>query len=145
MIQIRTMQMRDKDFWFSLDRHLPEKEFERKVRDGQGYVLTEDDKPIGLLRYHLFWDNTPFCTMLYVASDFQKMGYGKELMEHWENDMKAQGYSMVLTSTQVDEQAQHFYRKLGYKDCGGLVVDVEGEKQPMELFLIKDLAAGGEV
>ncbi len=81
--------------------------------------------------------------MLYVASGFQGQGYGKKLMEYWEKDMQAQGYSMVLTSTQVDEQAQHFYRKLGYKDCGGFVVDIEGHEQPMELFLIKDLAAGG--
>lgn len=32
--------------------------------------------------------------------------------------MKAKGYDMVLTSTQVDEEDQHFYRKLGYKDYG---------------------------
>ena len=37
-------------------------------------------------------------------------------MEHWEKDMKAQGYGMLLTSTRVDEKAQHFYRKLGYKE-----------------------------
>ena len=44
---------------------------------------------------------------------------------------------MLLTSTQVDEEAQHFYRKLGYKDCGGFVIDVPGYEQPMEMFLIK--------
>ncbi len=139
MIQIRNIQMSDKDFWFSLDRHLPETEFERKVRDRRGYVLLKEENPLGLLRYNLFWDNTPFCTMLYVSGDVQGQGYGKMLMEQWEKDMKAQGYGMVLTSTQVDEQAQHFYRKLGYKDCGGFVVDIEGQEQPMELFLIKAL------
>ncbi|MDE7198058.1 MAG: GNAT family N-acetyltransferase [Lachnospiraceae bacterium] len=139
MIHIRNVQLDDRDFWFSLDRHLPETEFEKKVRDGRGYVLLRDDKPLGLLRYHLFWDNTPFCSMLYVSSDFQRQGYGKMLMAHWERDMKEQGYGMALTSTQVDEQAQHFYRKLGYKDCGGFVVDIKGWEQPMELFLIKAL------
>ena len=59
------------------------------------------------------------------------------LMEHWERDMKKQGYGMLLTSTQADEQAQHFYRKLGYKDCGGVVFDVPGYEQPTELFLVK--------
>lgn len=141
--EIRYIQMSDKDFWFSLDRHLPEAEFEKKVRDRQGYVLLRDGEPLGLLRYNLFWDNTPFCTMLYVATAFQGQGYGKKLMEYWEKDMKAQNYGMVLTSTQVDEQAQHFYRKLGYKDCGGFVMDIKGQEQPMELFLIKDLTAGG--
>ena len=51
--------------------------------------------------------------------------------------MKEQGYGMLLTSTQVDEDAQHFYRRLGYRDCGGLVMDVPGYEQPMELFLVK--------
>lgn len=72
--EIRYIQMSDKDFWFSLDRHLPEAEFEKKVRDRQGYVLLRDGKPLGLLRYNLFWDNTPFCTMLYVSSVFQGQG-----------------------------------------------------------------------
>ncbi len=48
-----------------------------------------------------------------------------------------QGYGMLMTSTQVDEDAQYFYRKLGYKDCGGFVVDVPGYEQPMEMIMIK--------
>ena len=74
-----------------------------------------------------------------IGKQFQGKGYGKKLMEHWENDMKSQGYGMLLTSTQVDEEAQHFYRKLGYKDCGGFVIDVKGYEQPMEMFLIKGI------
>lgn len=44
---------------------------------------------------------------------------------------------MLLTSTQVDEGAQHFYRKCEYKDCGGFVIDVPEYEQPMEMFFIK--------
>ncbi len=139
MIEIRYVQSDDKKFWFELDRHLPEREFEKKVRDQQGYVLLEDGKPVGLLRHNLFWDNTPFCTMLFVDGNCRGKGFGKLLMQHWEADMKAQGYGMLLTSTQVDEEAQHFYRKIGYKDCGGFVIDIPGYAQPMELFLIKAL------
>ena len=139
MIGIRYVQLEDKEFWYGLDRHLPEVEFDNKVRNKQGYVLFDDDKPVGLLRYNMFWDNTPFCTLLFVDWNCQKMGYGKMLMKHWEEDMKAQGYSMLMTSTQVDEDAQHFYRKLGYKDSGGFVVDVPGYEQPMEMIMIKGL------
>ncbi len=60
-------------------------------------------------------------------------------MEYWENDMREQGYHMLLISTQVDEDAQHFYRKLGYIDCGGLIVNIPGFEQPMEIFLCKAL------
>ena len=63
MVEIRYVQLDDKEFWYSLDRHLPEQEFDKKIRDKRGYVLLEDNEPVGLLRYNLFWDNTPFCTM----------------------------------------------------------------------------------
>ncbi len=102
MITIRYMEMTDKPFWYRLDKHLPESEFENKVET--------------------------------------KRGYGKMLMEHWEEDMKKQGYGMLLVSTQVDEDAQHFYRKLGYRDCGGLIITVPEFAQPMELFMEKKLS-----
>lgn len=137
MIEIRYVRSEDKEFWYRLDKHLPEQEFEHKVGSKRGYIVLEDNRPVGLLRYNLFWDNTPFCTMLYIDPNVQRKGYGKKLMEYWENDMRSQGYGMLLTSTQVDEEAQHFYRKLGYKDCGGFMVDVPGYEQPMELFLVK--------
>lgn len=46
---------------------------------------------------------------------------------------------MLLTSTQVDEEAQYFYRKIGYKDCGGLIIDITQYRQSMELFLVKSI------
>ncbi len=136
MLQIRYMQAEDQDFWYTLDRHLPASEFALKVRDRRGYILLKNGTPIALLRYNLFWDNTPFCTLLYVTDENQRQGYGRRLMTHWENDMKQSGYAFVLTSTQADEQAQHFYRRLGYRDCGGLMIG----KEPTELFLMKELA-----
>lgn len=137
MVSIKYVTDADRAFWFRLDRHMAESEFDRKARDRQGYVLFDDGIPKGLLRYNLFWDNTPFCTMLYVEQSAQRQGYGRMLMRFWEEDMKAQGYGMLMTSTQVDETAQHFYRKLGYKDCGGFTVDIPGYEQPMELLLNK--------
>jgi ribosomal protein S18 acetylase RimI-like enzyme len=60
-------------------------------------------------------------------------------MLHWENEMRELGFKMVMTSTQVDEEAQHFYRKLGYKDRGGLCLDGTPFEQPQEMFMIKML------
>ncbi|MBE5986538.1 MAG: GNAT family N-acetyltransferase [Paenibacillaceae bacterium] len=139
MVSIRYVQEEDRNFWLKLDRHLQTTEFEKKIRDKMGYVLLEDHIPYGLLRYNLFWDNTPFCTMLYVDSDSRGRGYGNKLMNFWENDMKSMGYGMLMTSTQVDEDAQHFYRKLGYQDSGGLIINIPGYEQPMEMFLIKKI------
>ena len=104
-----------------------------------GYILRAEDEPIALLRYSLFWDSIPFCNMLYVKENMQRQGYGRSLMEHWENDMKARGYDLVMTSTQADEDAQHFYRTLGYQDCGSLILPFPGYEQPAELIMAKGI------
>ena len=139
MIESRYLKSSDKQFWYSLDKHLPESEFENKVKTKRGYVLFENNIPIGLLRYNLFWDSIPFCTMLFIDKKCQGKGYGTMLIEEWEKDMKEQGYGMLLTSTQVDETAQHFYRKLGYKDSGSLIIDIPIYAQSMEMFFVKEI------
>ena len=134
---IRCVESQDKKAWYELDDDLPETGFDEKVRNRQGYVCIRDRKIIGILRFNLFWDKIPFCTLLYVEAGYRGQGYGKQLMERWERDMKALGCGMVITSTQVDEEAQHFYRKIGYRDSGGFVVDIPGYEQPMEMIMIK--------
>lgn len=46
-MDIRFVSPEDKSFWYSLDKHLPEAEFDKKVRDKHGYVLFLDNKPVG--------------------------------------------------------------------------------------------------
>jgi ribosomal protein S18 acetylase RimI-like enzyme len=127
----------DKSFWFSLDKHMSEDEFALKVRDKRGYVITSEDRPVGILRYNLFWDNTPFLTLIKIAEPFQRKGLGRKAVLHWENEMCALGYKTVVTSTQTDEGAQHFYRKLGYLEKGCLTFDNTPAEQPMEILFIK--------
>ncbi|MBQ7064680.1 MAG: GNAT family N-acetyltransferase [Firmicutes bacterium] len=141
MFRVRYVMPGDRDFWFSLDRHLSTEGFDEKVTTRRGYVLLKDEEPVGILRYGLFWDEIPFCNLLYVREDARGQGGGKILMEHWEQDMLSQGYSLVMTSTQADEEAQHFYRAIGYRDCGGLVLNNRPYAQPMELLMVKNLHA----
>ena len=53
--------------------------------------------------------------------------------------MKKKGHGLVLTSTQEDEDAQYFYRAIGYLDCGELNLPFPGYEQPRELILGKGL------
>ena len=137
--RIRYVDSRDREAWRALDGHLPRIEFDRKVRDRLGLVLLEGEQIIGILRWNLFWDEVPFCNLLYIAEDRRGQGNGRLLMARWEREMAAQGHDMVMTSTQSDETAQHFYRKLGYKESGGFTVDIPGHEQPLELIFIKGL------
>ena len=43
MIEIRYVCLEDKEFWFSLDKHLSEQEFYNKVKDSKGYILLVDN------------------------------------------------------------------------------------------------------
>jgi ribosomal protein S18 acetylase RimI-like enzyme len=139
MFQIRYATENDKAFWFSLDRHLSESEFALKARDKRGYVICDGNNPIGVMRYNLFWDSTPFLTLIYLAESYRGKGFGKQAMTFWENEMRGLGYKMVMTSTQANEQAQNYYRKLGYMDRGCLVLDNTPFEQPLEIFMIKVL------
>ena len=136
---IRYVLEADRAFWFTLDRHLRASEFELKVRDKRGYIISDGDKPIGVMRYNLFWDSIPFLTLIKLDGLYQRKGFGKQAMLYWENEMRELGCKMVMTSTQVDEEAQHFYRKLGYKDRGGIFLDNTPLEQPQEMFMLKVL------
>jgi ribosomal protein S18 acetylase RimI-like enzyme len=54
---------------------------------------------------------------------------------HWENEMRKKGYKNVLTSTQSNEEAQHFYRKMGYTEIGGF----KYLSEPLEIMFFKEI------
>jgi len=139
MFGIRYATENDKSFWFALDEHLTKSEFELKVRDKRVYIISDADKPVGVMRYNLFWDNTPFLTLIELEESSRGKGFGTHAISFWENEMRALGHKMVMTSTRVDEEAQHFYRKLGYIERGSLFLDNTPLEQPGEIFMLKTL------
>lgn len=139
MLEIRYVIEADKPFWFTLDSHLSESEFDLKVRDNRGYVISDDNWPVGVMRYNLFWDIIPFLTLICFKEASRGKGFGRYAMHFWENEMRERGHKMVMTSTQANEQAQHFYRKLGYKDRGGIFLDNTPFEQPPEIIMLKVL------
>jgi ribosomal protein S18 acetylase RimI-like enzyme len=118
---------------------LGECELSFKIRDKRGYIISDSDNPIGVMRYNLIWDIMPFLTLIHIEELNQRNGFGKQAMLYWEEEMRSLGYKMVMTSTQVNEQAQYFYRKLGYVDKGGIFFDNTPFEQPQEMIMIKVL------
>ena len=129
----------DKGFWFSLNTHGNPETFFNHIAAQTAYILWEDTVPVGLMHHCILWERLPFLNLLLVTPEHRRKGLGAKAMGLWEQEMKAQGFAMVLTSTQADEEAQHFYRCLGYVDCGGLVFHHTPLDQPLELFLYKVL------
>ena len=118
-----------------LDRHIAREELERKIAAEQVYVISSHEIFCGWMRFSLFWDNTPFLNMLFLLEEFRGQGMGRTAVEFWEQQMSGKGFDRVLTSTLSSEQAQHFYRRLGYVDAGCLLLPGE----PAELLLLKEL------
>ena len=106
---------------------------------GQGRVLVAHDdrgqRLVGWLRWGMFWDEIPFMNHLYVDEQHRHRGTGALLVHEWETHCRAQGFSMVMTSTVAAESAQHFYRKLGYVDSGCLILPNE----PIEILMRKQI------
>ncbi|MDP5275442.1 GNAT family N-acetyltransferase [Chengkuizengella axinellae] len=117
------------------DKHVEHEMLLRKIKSNEIIVAMENNKTIGWLRYNYFWDNTPFMNMLWIDESCRGQGIGKELVEFWEKEMKKSNYNLVMTSTQANEEAQHFYRKLNYKDSGSLLL----ENEPLEIIFVKNL------
>ena len=117
------------------DMHISKQELENSIRLGRVYVAEENGNFVGWLRYNLFWDNTPFMNMIYLLEENRGTGFGKQLVEYWENQMKMSNCKIVMTSTASDEYAQHFYHKLGYSTIGGFLL----EDDPYEVVMAKKL------
>lgn len=137
-MMIRLAEERDVAFLAAHDAHVSARELEAIVRRGRVYVACGAEGIVGWLRYGLFWDNTPFMNLLMVREPMRGRGLGRALVTRWEDDMCAQGYGVVMTSTASDEDAQGLYRHLGYAAVGGFVP--EGE--PYELIFAKRLRGG---
>jgi GNAT superfamily N-acetyltransferase len=77
----------------------------------------------------------PFINYLWLIEDFRKKGIGRQLVDFLIQLTKDKNNDAIFTSTQADEEGQHFWRKIGFEDSGGLTF----KKEPFELIMIKYL------
>jgi ribosomal protein S18 acetylase RimI-like enzyme len=127
----------DYEYLQSRDHHILESLILPKIKGKEIYLLRNDDeRVIGWLRYGFFWDNTPFMNMIWIDEAYRGNGIGEQAVLFWEDEMKQKGFKLAMTSTLANEEAQHFYRKLGYRDAGCLLL----ENEPLEILLTKMLS-----
>ncbi len=93
---------------------------------------------MGFLKFYILWEVLPFIEVLLVREEWRRRGIGREAVRSWESEMAARSFQRVLTSTQADESAQVFWRRIGYRDCGSILLP----GKPAELFLFRDIGDG---
>ncbi len=133
---IRYANENDIEILKKYEKHIDEFELKNCVAAKRVLIMFINGRFIGWLRFNLFWDSIPFMCMLYLLEDHRRKGYGKQLVGFWEKEMLKNKHDMVLTSTLSNEQAQFFYRKIGYIDCGSLLLPNE----PLEIIFRKNLS-----
>ncbi len=136
MLKIQYANDADYDYIKEHDRHVLESLIARKIKENEIFIIRDQQNVnMGWLRYGYFWDSIPFLNMIWLDEQYRGKGAGKEAVLFWEQRMKERGSGKVMTSTLANEQAQHFYRKLGYKDSGCLLL----ENEPLEILLVKSI------
>ena len=139
-MEIRYAESGDLEMISEYDMHISKEELKNAIALKRIILLFIDGKYEGWLRFNLFWDNIPFMNLLFILEEQRGKGYGKKMVEFWEHEMVKQGYKFVMTSTQSNEEAQHFYRKLGYTDRGALVLPDE----PLEIIFYKNVSENND-
>jgi ribosomal protein S18 acetylase RimI-like enzyme len=134
-MEIRFAKKEDFTALEKLDRHIRPDVLSEKI-DRNEIIVAFGEIVIGFLRFGFFWDSIPSMNLLYVREEFRRRSIGTRLVRFWENEMKKRGFDRVMTSTLSSESAQHFYKKLGYADIGGITMPDE----PFEIILMKRLA-----
>lgn len=118
------------------DKHILESLILPKIKGNEIYILeNEEANNVGWMRHSYFWDNTPFMNMISIDETYRSKGFGKKAVLFWEDEMKKLGFNLVMTSSLANEGAQHFYRKLGYRDSGSLLL----EDEPLEIIFTKNI------
>ena len=123
----------DYNYIYEKDKHVSKELIKTKIHQKEIIIARDINRNIGWLRYGYFWDNIPFMNMLYIEEEYRRKGIGTGLVKFWEDEMKMKGYNLVMTSSLANEQAQFFYRKLGYNDSGCLLLN----NQPLEIIFTK--------
>ena len=126
-MEIRLADSKDKQKIIKYDNHIHHNKVGECIWNQLVYVLCDEKKIVGVLRYSLFWQSIPFLDLLYIDEDYRGKGFGRQMMEHWESVMRTMKYNYVMLSTQEDETAKYFYEKLGYHRIGAFLPPEQDE------------------
>lgn len=128
----------DVDWLIEQDEHVSADWTVRCVALKEYFVAVEGDVRRGFLRFSRFWGRIPYLEMIQVDPAWRGVGIGYGLLQAWEEAMRAEGASLLMTSAMSDEpDPQAWHRMNGYERSGELTF---GALQATpEVFFVKTL------
>lgn len=136
-MEIRLADSKDKQKILKYDSHIHHNKVGECIWNQLVYVLCDEKRIVGVLRYSLFWQSIPYLDLLYIDEAYRGKGFGRQMMAYWENAMGKMGYKYGMLSTQEDETAKFFYEKLGYHRIGAFLPP---EQEADEIMYLKTLS-----
>lgn len=95
-MNIRFAEIKDRELLISYDKHISKEEMRNIIQQSRIILVEDHNQFVGWLRYNLFWDHTPFINMLYILEEYRGKGFGRQVVEFWENEMRPQEASVQV-------------------------------------------------
>ena len=134
---LRDAQATDLAFLRDFSREPCDDRLRAQIQDGRLRIIESSEGPVGFIKFYVLWEVLPFIEVIIIRNDCRGRGIGKAAVRAWEEEMSAQSFQRAIISTQADETAQYFWRRVGYQDCGTL----ELPGRPVELFMYRDISS----
>jgi predicted GNAT superfamily acetyltransferase len=91
----------------------------RKIQEGEVFLLLVEGQPAGYLRIEFLWSLVPFISLIIIQEHHRKKGYSRALLGYVKEYLRAKGYDVLYSSSQLDEpQPQAWHRHMGFEECG---------------------------
>jgi ribosomal protein S18 acetylase RimI-like enzyme len=120
------------------DGYVTEQVIRHKIVNDEIILAELDGQPIGYLRLEYLWSTIPYIGLIFVLDDYRHEGIGQMLLHFLIVHLKAHGYDVLYSSSQVNEpQAQAWHRGSGFVECG--IIDGLNEGGIGEVFFRKQL------
>ena len=98
---------------------LPRDKIAQKISQGEIVLLLHRDQLIGSLWMNYLWDCVPFIDLIIIDAAYRKLGLSHILLGFVEEHFRKQGYTILYSSSQLDEPAaQTWHRHMGFEECG---------------------------
>lgn len=102
-------------------------------------VYEKDNKIVGFLRFGVnkkgYENNYAEIYALYVDSDYQGLGIGKDLV-YYLKKMLFDSYDFILVSTLKENTANNFYQKIGFKKIATCEFKLEDKNYEENLYVV---------
>lgn len=118
-ISFRFASPMDVESCLCFDDTISHEHMQQRIEGYEILVASRGDTIIGYLKLQYLWDTKPFLSLIRIAENERGKGIGRHLLEYTCHFLEMNGFKVLFSSSQVNEEApQKWHRKMGFAECG---------------------------